>query len=58
MTLPYTIQIPVYNETRALEFSALYFDRLGLSVRYVLDSQRTDEAETTLRRLGREPVYF
>jgi hypothetical protein len=58
MTLPFTIQIPVFNETRALAFSAFYFDRLGIQAHYVCDSQRTPEAEATLRRLGREPLFF
>ena len=56
--LPFTIQIPVYNETTALAFSNFYFERLGLRPRYVLDVQRTPEAERMLTRLGHEPIYF
>ena len=58
MELPFTIQIPVFDETRALEFSSFYFDRMGLRPRYVLDTQRTPEAEATLRRLGHDPAFF
>lgn len=58
MTVPFTVQIPVFNETRTLDFSAFYFDRLGIQARYVLDVQRTPEAEATVLRLGREPLIF
>ena len=58
MTLPFTIQIPVYNETQALAFSAFYFERLGVHPRYVLDSQRTPAAQAMLEHLGHEPLFF
>jgi hypothetical protein len=58
MKLPFTILTPIFNETKALEFSSFYFDRLGADVRYVLDSQCTPEAAETLRRLGREAYHF
>ncbi len=58
MTLPYTIQIPVYNETSALAFSSFYFDRLGVKARYVMDSQRTAQAAEAFHSLGHEPVTF
>lgn len=58
MTLPFTIQVPVFDETRALEFSCFYFERLGVEARYILDSQRTPQAEATLRGLGRGPLVF
>jgi hypothetical protein len=58
LTLPFTIQIPVFNETRALSFSSFYFDRLGIRPRYLLDTQRTSEAEIALRALGHEANFF
>jgi hypothetical protein len=56
--LPFTIQIPVFNETRALSFSSFYFDRVGMRPRYLLDTQRTPEAEAALRALGHEIRFF
>ncbi len=58
MILPFTIQIPVFNETTALEFSTFYFARLGVEVRYIMDTQRTPEAEVVFKRLGLKPLYF
>ena len=58
MILPFTVQIPVFNETKALEFSIFYFDRLGVPARYVLDAQCTSETAATLRSLGREQCFF
>ena len=56
--LPFTIQIPVYNETQALVFSSFYFERMGFKPRYVLDAQRTPETEELLIELGHELTYF
>jgi hypothetical protein len=56
--LPFTIQIPVFNETSALSFSSFYFDRLGIRPRYLLDTQRTSEAENALRVLGHKIDFF
>jgi hypothetical protein len=56
--LPFTLQIPVYNETKALAFSCCYFDRLGICPRYVLDQQCTSSAEAMLRKYVPEPAFF
>lgn len=56
--LPFTLQIPIYNETDLLEFSFYYHNILGLKPRYILDNKRTPEAEATLQRLNQEVAYF
>jgi hypothetical protein len=56
--LPFTGQIPIFNETRALGFSSFYFDYVGIRPRYLLDTQRTPDAEKVLRALGHEVKFF
>jgi hypothetical protein len=56
--LPFTIQIPIFNETKALAFSSFLFTQMGLRPRYVLDTQSTPETRTLLHRLGHEATFF
>jgi hypothetical protein len=54
LEIPFTIMIPVFNETRVLQFSDFYFRRFDIPVVYALDSQHTPEARRTLRALDRD----
>ncbi|WP_158810269.1 hypothetical protein [Beijerinckia sp. L45] len=54
MKIPYTIQIPVFDEIDALKFSAFYFGCIGVEPRYVLDSKHAPAAKAALDSLGCE----
>lgn len=47
-----SIQIPLFNETEALEFSKFYFDSINVDVNYVIDSQCEHETRTLVNKLG------
>jgi hypothetical protein len=47
-----TIQIPLFNEMEALEFSKFYFDSIDVDVHYVLDSQCLERTKALAIKLG------
>lgn len=56
--VPFSILIPVFNETDALRFSIHYMRRLGISPIYVLDRKRTAEAQAILVDAGLPLVFY
>jgi hypothetical protein len=54
----FTILIPVFEETSALEFSVHFFEQLGIRPHYVLDSKRRDRKSEVEKIVGYAvPVY-
>ncbi len=54
----FTILIPVFEETSALEFSIYFFQRMGVRPLYVLDSKRRDRKPEVEKLVGNAvPIY-
>ncbi|MBG1230987.1 hypothetical protein F8B91_01405 [Aestuariivirga litoralis] len=54
----FTIIVPVFGETRALQFSAFYFGQLGVKPFYVLDSKKQGRRAEVERLLGCEVAIY
>ena len=55
---PFTIIVPVFEETDALAFSNYYFNRLGLQPIFGLDSKRIGRKAEVTKILGRTPLVY
>ena len=54
----FTIIVPVFEETEALEFARFYYQRLGLTPIFALDSKRQDRFAEVAKIVGRPPVIY
>ena len=55
---PFTIIVPVFEETDALTFSNFYFNKLGLHPIYALDSKRISRRAEVEKLLGRSVAIY
>ena len=55
---PFTIIVPVFEETDALAFSNYYFNRMGLQPIFALDSKRLNRKAEVTKILGRTPLVY
>ena len=55
---PFSILVPVYNETNALSFSMHYMREAGLSPIYVVDRKRPAATEALIAQAGVPRVFF
>ncbi len=55
---PFTIIVPVFEETDALAFSNFYFNKLGLQPIYALDSKRISRRAEVEKLLGRAVAIY